>query len=222
MTVTAPRRQTEVVASDAATDASDALVAERRARGLTTRPAPEPLQAVQVLVNTRNALRGYDLLAELDVARQWLAAGAPSGTTTQLSEAELDELVGIREALRALLLAHTTGQPPPDPALDVLRSAAERHPLRLTFDEQGRPGIAAATPPTTAAEVVTEALASLASASDDTRGRLRACANPDCGWVFYDTSRSRTGSWCLMDVCGARHKMSRYRDRRAAAEPDPR
>ena len=44
--------------------------------------------------------------------------------------------------------------------------------------------------------------------------RLRACANPDCGWVFYDRSRNQQGSWCAMAVCGNRLKNRRLRARR--------
>jgi predicted RNA-binding Zn ribbon-like protein len=51
------------------------------------------------------------------------------------------------------------------------------------------------------------------AAVDGTLARLKVCANPDCEWAFYDTSRSRSGTWCVMNVCGARHKMSRYRSR---------
>ena len=31
--------------------------------------------------------------------------------------------------------------------------------------------------------------------------RLKTCDNPDCRWVFYDTTRSRTRRWCA-DSCG--------------------
>jgi predicted RNA-binding Zn ribbon-like protein len=61
--------------------------------------------------------------------------------------------------------------------------------------------------------LVETVLAAWASAEPDRLQRLKACVNPDCGWVFYDTSRSRSGTWCLMNVCGARHKMERYRSR---------
>ncbi|WP_343226432.1 CGNR zinc finger domain-containing protein, partial [Paenarthrobacter nicotinovorans] len=43
--------------------------------------------------------------------------------------------------------------------------------------------------------------------------RLRTCASEACRWVFYDSSRSRTRTWCDMNTCGARSKMRQYRDR---------
>jgi predicted RNA-binding Zn ribbon-like protein len=43
--------------------------------------------------------------------------------------------------------------------------------------------------------------------------RLRSCAH--CRWVFFDTSRNRTGRWCSMQACGGREKAKAYRRRRA-------
>ena len=43
--------------------------------------------------------------------------------------------------------------------------------------------------------------------------RLRACANPNCRWIFLDTSRNSSRRWCRMAVCGNRSKVQRYRKR---------
>jgi predicted RNA-binding Zn ribbon-like protein len=48
-------------------------------------------------------------------------------------------------------------------------------------------------------------------------GRLKACRNEGCRWAFYDASKNRSGSWCNMDVCGARHKMRAYRKRKSGS-----
>jgi predicted RNA-binding Zn ribbon-like protein len=45
------------------------------------------------------------------------------------------------------------------------------------------------------------------------RARLRVCENPDCQWLFYDTTRSRTRRWCA-DSCGNLIKVRRFRQRR--------
>jgi len=39
--------------------------------------------------------------------------------------------------------------------------------------------------------------------------RLRACATPDCDWLFLDTSKNGRRRWCQMNVCGAREKVKR-------------
>lgn len=44
--------------------------------------------------------------------------------------------------------------------------------------------------------------------------RLKICGAPDCQFVYYDRSRSRTSRWCSTEVCGNRMKTRRYRGRR--------
>lgn len=40
--------------------------------------------------------------------------------------------------------------------------------------------------------------------------RLGQCADPHCGWLFLDTSKSRTRKWCDINDCGNRAKQRRY------------
>src|SRR5207237_327653 len=46
--------------------------------------------------------------------------------------------------------------------------------------------------------------------------RLRICENPQCRWVFKDTSRTGKRKWCSMRSCGNRAKVARHRARRKA------
>lgn len=39
--------------------------------------------------------------------------------------------------------------------------------------------------------------------------RLKACATPDCDWLFLDTSKNGRRRWCQMNVCGAKEKAKR-------------
>ena len=45
--------------------------------------------------------------------------------------------------------------------------------------------------------------------------RLKLCGNPDCRWVFYDTTRSRTRRWCA-DSCGNLMKVRKFRQKKKA------
>jgi hypothetical protein len=60
------------------------------------------------------------------------------------------------------------------------------------------------------------------STGEGTWSRIRAC--PDCRWVFYDRSRSKTRVWCGMyageggRACGTISKVRRYRQRKKAGE----
>jgi predicted RNA-binding Zn ribbon-like protein len=47
--------------------------------------------------------------------------------------------------------------------------------------------------------------------------RIKVCANPDCGWVFYDESRNRTRRWCDASECGNLIKVRRHRQRKRQA-----
>jgi predicted RNA-binding Zn ribbon-like protein len=42
---------------------------------------------------------------------------------------------------------------------------------------------------------------------------MKACPHEDCGWVFHDASRNRSGQWCSMAVCGNRTKGAAFRAR---------
>lgn len=46
--------------------------------------------------------------------------------------------------------------------------------------------------------------------------RLRACANPQCRWLFLDDSKAGTRRWCSMSACGNRAKAHRHYQRRKA------
>ncbi len=44
--------------------------------------------------------------------------------------------------------------------------------------------------------------------------RVRACDNPECRWLFLDTSKNHTRRWCDMKVCGNRMKARRFKAHR--------
>ena len=49
--------------------------------------------------------------------------------------------------------------------------------------------------------------------------RLRTCANEECRWAFYDTSRTGRRKWCDMASCGNRAKARRHRERLGTDRP---
>ncbi len=40
---------------------------------------------------------------------------------------------------------------------------------------------------------------------------VRACGNPECRWLFLDTSKNHTRRWCDMRLCGNRMKARRFK-----------
>jgi predicted RNA-binding Zn ribbon-like protein len=169
-------------------------------------PAPGHLRAIEDLCNTANRLRALDILGEMESAQAWAKR---NGVGRPLRVAELEAIVAVREAIRAFLrdrddadargrlngLLATTFGPP------AIATSGE-----LTF---------ARDPDDVVAALVAPALGALLRDGLDGEGtRLKACAAPDCHWIFFDRSHASNGRWCDMDLCGARHKMRRYRARK--------
>jgi len=44
--------------------------------------------------------------------------------------------------------------------------------------------------------------------------RVRACDNPECRWLFLDTSKNHSRRWCDMKLCGNRMKARRFKAQR--------
>ena len=180
--------------------------------------APDPLWIVQSFVNTLDLETGEDSLATAAGVSAWAA-----GHDLEVGEsggAGRRRAVELREALRVLLRAHG-GEAAADPdAVATVNRIAASAPVSLGLDGSGgaratatRRGVDAALAAVLAA--VHDAL------RDGSWERLKVCADDDCGWVFYDRSRNRSGRWCSMAECGCRDKVRAFRARRAAARSDP-
>lgn len=153
--------------------------------------APAPLREVQEFVNST------DLENRVDWLPDWLRDHGV--------EAEAERARGLREALRALLVANGSGAAPDPAALAVVDAAVARVSIRL--DAEGRPQLAA--DGDALDRVVAVALQAML---DGSWRRLKACRN--CRWAFYDYSRNRSATWCSMQLCGNRKKTRAYRARR--------
>lgn len=179
----------------------------------STKQAPEPLDLVRRFVNTRNRMRDYDLLENMEKAGQWLSE-AGYGTSVDLGEKELERLRTLRESLRAVLTIHTVGTSEElSFAAAQLEELCASVALRPGFDLEGKPRLVAVSE---GGEKFIEDLLATAVWSQHTGiwQRLKACANEDCRWIFYDHSKNRSGNWCVMEICGSRAKMRSYRQRR--------
>jgi len=47
--------------------------------------------------------------------------------------------------------------------------------------------------------------------TSDQMEMLRECGNPECRWLFLDTSKNHTRRWCDMKICGNRMKARRFK-----------
>lgn len=55
-----------------------------------------------------------------------------------------------------------------------------------------------------------EAVLEWSRVSEQLRGRLRACADPECNKFLIDHSKPNTARWCSMAVCGNRAKARKH------------
>jgi predicted RNA-binding Zn ribbon-like protein len=178
-----------------------------------SKPAPMPLLLVQSFVNTWDGDHGSDLLLDPAAARNWLTdAGLWSAERTP-DPAELHLARGVREGIRAILVANSGG-PQPEPAeLQPLQAVAHTSRPALQVGPDGQVGLEAEPAGPSDAALLTLLLAIRDAQHDGTWQRLKACGNPDCRWAFYDRSHSRVGAWCDMSTCGNRIKNRRLRQR---------
>jgi predicted RNA-binding Zn ribbon-like protein len=179
------------------------------------KPAPGTLALVQNFVNTRNYFRGGDLLENAEEATARLTERGLLEGGERIGEAERRRLVEFREGLRELLLAHNDVTGVDARPLNYLVSSAT---LRVRFGSDGRPNLEPGAEGGLVERIVGRLLAEVVRAEAEGRWeRLKACRNEGCMWAFYDASKNRSGSWCHMDVCGTRHKMRAYRERKSGS-----
>ena len=151
------------------------------------------------------SLNGPDDLAA------WLATqGAKDGRP--LSRREFEQALEVRETIHRVFDATARGKPAAAGDLQALNERLAAAPARQAV-RRDRSGYAWEVDPRTAtAEGALAAV--LWSAGDLLTGglldKVRRCANPDCGWLFFDDSRAGKRRWCSMASCGNRAKAKRH------------
>jgi predicted RNA-binding Zn ribbon-like protein len=170
--------------------------------------APGRLELLQRFINTHNHdfPPDWDRLGTPGKAESWLREKRLIAPGDRVSAPQAAQLRELREALRALVIAHG-GRTPPDPqALNVVREAARTAPLRIALDDAGATTL---TPDGATAGLL--AILHGAQLSGEWP-RLKACRH--CEYAFYDRSKNRSAAWCAMSICGNRAKNRAYYARR--------
>jgi len=152
-----------------------------------------------------------DLLHWLRESGGWPAdAASASG---EIGGHHLTEAVALRETMFRIFAASARGGPVAGPDIIVLNRALAEAPRRDTVAVDGamrRWDISFSE----RLSVSTLLAPVLWSAGDLLLGRratrVRQCANPECGWLFLDDSKSGNRRWCSMSSCGNRAKAHRH------------
>jgi predicted RNA-binding Zn ribbon-like protein len=168
-------------------------------------PAPVELQPVQDFVNTKDNLFGREALGSAQDLANWLIGRGLIPPETVVSDADLQHVVAVREAVRTFISRDRAE--PSDLEISILDDVGRRARLQWRFELDGnvrvgpsRGGVAGALG-TILAPLLTAALTGRLE-------RLKTCRN--CRWMFYDYSKNRSGTWCSMDLCGSRVKAKRH------------
>lgn len=182
-----------------------------------SKPAPTPLIAVQALVNTVDRESGADRFDEPAGALAWLRDHAVVASSVDVPRTDLTQIVAVREALRALLVHNGGGPRPDDESVRTLQELASAGSAALTVDHTGVVDVVAIGGPVQA--YLAGLLVTVRDAQrDGTWGLLKACANDECQWAFYDRSRNHGGMWCDMAACGNKLKNRDFRARQRKSE----
>lgn len=178
-----------------------------------TKPAPAPLDRIQALVNTIEMPEGRDRLADLPEAEAWLVTAGLLSQGSGLDPADLDQVRGVREGIRAMLVHNAGGPLPTADELAPLRTVAADGTARAAVGAHGEILLSAASD--SARGRLVELLLIVRDAQrDGTWARLKACGNDECRWAFYDRSRNHGGTWCDMSSCGNKLKNREFRARK--------
>lgn len=177
----------------------------------------------------RGSGRREDRLDRPDWLREYLAAWGltvrdSSGAPVEPGPEVVAELKRLRTLLRRIVDTVRGGDPIDPGSLTELNAVLARSPLhrRLVAGEPPAPDASYRVELVPGARDWDWVLASIAGAFADflvgsEPSRFRVCANPDCGWVFYDHSRNRTRRWCEGRICGNLVKVRRFRAKQKQA-----
>ncbi|MET0730094.1 MAG: ABATE domain-containing protein [Solirubrobacterales bacterium] len=176
------------------------------------RKAPGRLELLQRFINSYNHdfPREWDRIGTPERAEAWLRQKRLVAPGDRISDADVDRLRELREAIRALAIANQGGQPRAA-ATDIIRRFSGTAQLSVSIDDTGRTALE----PT--GRGVDGAGATLLGILHEAQlaghwSRLKGCRR--CGYAFFDRSKNRSAAWCAMSICGNRTKNRTYYRRR--------
>ncbi len=172
--------------------------------------APGDLELVRDFVNTRDLEKGTEEIEDPAGLASWLAGRGLVPSPPTLTGEDLARARGLREALRAMLLANA-GYPLPPEAAEAFDDAVRSVRLRAGVGEAGRVALLPAE--AGGLDHAVGRLVSIVYAAQESGiwSRLKACA--ECHWALYDRTRNGSAAWCG-SRCGARVRARRHRGRR--------
>lgn len=170
-------------------------------------------------------LRSYDdlvrwaLAAGVIVLPEATTLGARAGREPRLASESLKRAHDLRREVHDAMMAIARGKPPLQDGLHAFNQALRAALARLSVAwEAGR--MVWRRDDAGTLDLVTHHVAWLAAQlmTSQDASRVGLCANPDCGWLFVDTTKNHSRRWCGMPDCGPRAKARRYYLRKRGKE----
>jgi predicted RNA-binding Zn ribbon-like protein len=157
-----------------------------------------------------------DLIADPEDLRRWLHAERERLGDCAFAIEHIEEIQGLRDAVRGLLSAAAQGAPSPPGGLEAVNAASGHAPvapqLRTTTDGELRMGELTTDGEPLAQLLGTLARSAIALLTGPQRAQIHLCSAPSCGMVFIGARR-----WCCA-ACGNRARAARhYRHKRERA-----
>jgi predicted RNA-binding Zn ribbon-like protein len=168
----------------------------------------------------RDKLPGYR-----DLVRWGLLAGLASppmarslelraGSDAPEADAVLQRAIALREALYGTLKAVMEGRRPNVVDVELFRGELSISRSHSRLSNSSKAFVWEWYPPDALDCIlwpVAQSAADLLTSGD--LPKLHQCEGPECGWLFLDTSRNGRRRWCVMQDCGNRAKVRRFRER---------
>jgi predicted RNA-binding Zn ribbon-like protein len=158
-----------------------------------------------------------DLLQSDEYVLLWLKqAGFPAptidGRTAPL--ALLHSARSLRESIRSLVEKRKAGRRGDPSILNNFLAASQSYP-RLVWNKSKTPTVETVRRQDTAESIlapVAEAAAELLMTADFEL--VKRCEDETCVLWFSDQTKSHRRRWCSVEICGNRHKVAAFRERR--------
>ena len=175
--------------------------------------APGRLELLQRFVNTHNHdfPSDWDRIGTAEKAGAWLREKGLVAAADRVSDADAARLRALREAIRALLVAHRRAE-----AADTIRAVSSGAQLNVVVQPTGRAVLEAAAGGVDGAVATLLGILHEAQLTGDWQ-RMKACRQ--CEYAFFDRSKNRSAAWCAMSICGNRTKNRAYYRRRRPPSP---
>lgn len=153
-----------------------------------------------------------DLLAAPEALFRWLRLVGLVTQPIAFSEEELKKALLLRESIHDMILSVISHQTPEHDDIYRINSAA-RFPVAVPQLDRSAQRILWATIDPLKACLAAIARDAITLLGDQTKKRLKMCANESCRMLFWDVSPAHRRRWCAMSLCGNRTKVAMHRQR---------